>query len=380
MIQPIKHFAVNWIDGMKISQKHFMKQENHFTDAIRDVSSYSINDLNYGLLPFKDIATRDKIFTIYNTATNDVQLIIKECHAITPSGHRIALNDLKININSLSADNKKDVQDMAGQQFYILISVNPFERLPTGEFDPEETPPRHISTQPKYHVELVPVNTAAKEQAGGNYIVAGRVIIKGGVANADLSFIPPCTSVHSDAVLLRYYNDFAESVAGLQQFASRINKKNDFRDQNSVLANCIKQLCNEMLVQFVNNYFYYRNIIHQLPPAYMVDVFAKLAYSLYNTIEAFNPKDKEETLNYCYEWSDVSPHLLLNQLSAVVEINYDHYKNGEYMQSISLLLKSLYSILEKLSGLEYIGQHKENIIVQEQAVAHVVKEKEAGAY
>ena len=198
---------------------------------------------------------------------------------------------------------------------------------------------------------------------------------KNGMANADVSFIPPCTTVNNHPLLLKYYQDFAKTIASLQQFATRIIQKNHYKNQNVALTQSIKELCSVMLSQFGDWYFYYRNISHQIAPIFMIDMFSKLAHSIYIAIEKIPEKEKEEALNYCYEWSDVPPHLLLNQLSAVVEINYDHYKNGEYMKSINMLLTSLYNIWEKLSGLEYIGQHKENIIVKEQALTQVVKDK-----
>lgn len=375
MIQPIKHLSVNWVDGMKISQKHFTAQENHFLDSLRDTASYAVNQFNYGLLPVKDGISEYSTFDIYNSATNDVQLIIKQCHAITPAGYRIAISNFSINVNSLPSFNSRIISNDGDGQFYILISVNPFDHVPAGEFDPEETPPRHISTLPKYHVEIVPVSSVNNERSGGNYIVAGRILFTNGLVNADAAFIPPCTSVHSHPVLLNYYNEFAKKIAGLQQFAVRIIQKNNFKNQNSVLAESIKKLSEIMLNEFAGSYFYYRNTVHQLAPVYLINVFAQLAHALYNAIEIMPPKDKEEMLNYCFEWSDVAPHILLNQLSAVIEINYNHHQNGEYMQTISKLMQSLHDIWEKLSGLEYIGQHKENIVVKEQAITQVVKEK-----
>jgi hypothetical protein len=372
MIKAILHHAVNWVDGMKISQKHFASQENHFLDSIRDTTSYSINKFNYGLLPIGDIEVNNSIFDVFNSATNDIQLIIKKCHAITPAGYRVAINNMTININELTGSIKNEMEE---EDYYILIAVNPFEQIPGGEFDPEETPPRHLFTQAKYHIQLVSVNINNNENSSGNYIIAGKVQYKNGMANTDVSFIPPCTTVNSHPLLLRYYQDFARIIGSLQQFATRIIQKNNYKNQNVALTQSIKELCSVMLNQFGNSYFYYRNISYQIAPIYMIDIFSKLAHNLYIAIEKIPEKEKEEALNYCYEWSDIPPHLLLNQLSTIVEINYDHYKNGEYMKSISLLLNSLYNIWEKLSGLEYIGQHKENIVVKEQALTQMVKDK-----
>ena len=36
MVPKIKHHAVNWIDGMKISKSHFAETNNFIYDQIRD--------------------------------------------------------------------------------------------------------------------------------------------------------------------------------------------------------------------------------------------------------------------------------------------------------------------------------------------------------
>jgi len=375
MIQPIKHFPVNWVDGMKISQKHFIAQENYFLDTLRDASSCIINQFNYGLLPVTESTLVNNTFDIYNSATNDVQLVIKQCQALTPAGFRIAISNLSINVNSLPSFNKQMLANETEKQYYIIVSVNPFDHIPAGEFDPEETPPRHISTQPKYNVEIVAANTVNNESAGGNYIVVGRVSFTNGLVSADATFLPPCTNLHSHPVLLNYYNDFAKKMASIQQFAVSIIQKNSFKNQNSVLAESVKNISSVLLTQFANSYFYYRNTVHQLSPIYFVNVFAQLAHTLYNALDILPAKEKEEMLNYCYEWSEIAPHVLLNQLSGIIEINYDHHKNGEYVLSINALLQSLFAIWGKLSSLEFIGQHKENIVVTEQVTTQVIKDK-----
>jgi hypothetical protein len=359
---------------MKISRRHFTAQEDFLLDTIRDTASYGMNSYNYGLLP--EGHQPEQVFDIYNSATNDVQLHIRHCQAITQAGYRIAIDDLRISVNALGAGAYRQAQEAEGvTQWYILISVNPFDREPAGGFDPEETPPRHLHTLPKYHVELVPAQMVNHSRTGGNYIVAGRILSDNGLVTADAAYIPPCTSLHSHPVLLSYYNAFAQSMAALQQYALRIVQKNSYKNQNSSLAASIRQLCETLLQQFAGSYFYYRNMVHQQPPVHLISIFAQLAHALYVSIELLPPQEKEEALNYCFEWSEVPPHTLLNELSAVVEINYDHHGNGTYMKTIERMLRSLCLIFEKLSGLEYIGQHKENIVVKEEAVTRVVKDR-----
>jgi len=79
-------------------------------------------------------------------------------------------------------------------------------------------------------------------------------------------------------------------------------------------------------------------------------------------------REKEEMQNYIYEWSNISPHNLDTLLSTVAEINYNHNNCGEHLNDIKMLLDNLVAAFRKLSELDYIGQRRENIIVNEQQI------------
>lgn len=375
MIQPIKNFAVNWTDGMKISEKHLIAHDDFLLDTVRDSNSLRCNNFNYGLLPINLAkGADDTIFDVYNTATNDVQVVIKHCSALTAAGYRIELSDYKTNIKSLikSVDEKKENIEEA---YYILISSNPFDRVPFGNIDPEETPPRHPSTQTKHNIELLSESILKNGSTGGNYLIIGKVNIKDNIAAADQNFIPPCTSIYSHPVLISYYGSFAKSMGNLQQYALAIIQKAVKTNQNTTLATNVKSLCGILIGHFANVYFNYRNIVPQQPPIYMVEVFSSMALHAYNNTQVLATGELEEMLNYSFEWSEIAPHTLLNQLSAVAEINYDHNNCGEHLFEIQRLLMSIEIIFSKLSSLDYIGQRKENIIVNEKDITPISKVK-----
>ena len=110
-------------------------------------------------------------------------------------------------------------------------------------------------------------------------------------------------------------------------------------------------------------------------PAHFVNAAAVLSNYMYTAISILPEKEKEELLNYFFEWSDITQVLFLNQLSATIEINYDHYQVGLYTNNIQTMLNTMVNIWQKLNTLEYIGQHKENIVVKEERITKVVKEK-----
>lgn len=375
MIQSIKNFAVNWTDGMKISEKHLIAHDDFLLDTVRDTNSLRCNNFNYGLLPIPTVkGSDDMIFDVLNTATNDVQVVIKHCSALTAAGYRIDLSDYRTNVKSLmkSVDNKQTHFDEA---YYILISSNPFARIPFGDIDPEETPPRHPYTQTKYSIELLSESFLKNGATSGNYLIIGKVNMKDNIASADKNFIPPCTSIHSHPVLLGYYGTFAKSMGDLQQYALTIIRKTAKVNQSSTLASNVKNLCGTLLNHLSSIYFNYRNIVPQQAPIYMVDVFSSMALRIYYFTEVLESGELEEMLNYTFEWSEIAPHMLTNQLSAVADLNYDHNDCGEHFLAIQRLLKSLEIIFSKLSDLDYIGQRRENIIVHDTDITPTPKTK-----
>ena len=51
MRDQLKHFPVNWIDGMKISKNHFIAQDDAAKNALYDLASLMVSPLRYGILP-----------------------------------------------------------------------------------------------------------------------------------------------------------------------------------------------------------------------------------------------------------------------------------------------------------------------------------------
>lgn len=368
MIQTIKHYPVNWVDGMKISQQHLIDQENFVIDSLRDSNSILINNFNYGLLPISDQHADKSVYEILNTASNDAQLIIKRCSAVTKAGYRIELVDYNVNIRSLTKKTDGVEQEEQDGDYYIIASVNLFEKIPFGDIDPEEIPPRHPHTLPKYKIELVNTTILNSSYSGGDYLVLGKVMIKSNIAQIDSHFIPPCVSVQSHPKLVEHYNSFVISLSNIRQFAFRIIQKSAHKNQNTALAQNVKTLCQTVISTIGENYFEFKNIAMNQPPIFMMNIFSKFALHLYNNTQMMIPAELEEMLNYSLEWSEVAPHTILNNLTTVAEINYDHHNSGEAFMQINHMLRSLEIVFGKLSELDYIGQRKESIIVNEQEV------------
>ncbi|MFT3936526.1 MAG: hypothetical protein QM726_23070 [Chitinophagaceae bacterium] len=386
MIIPKKYQSVNWTDGMKVNKEHFISTENFVSDSLRDVASVSVNSYNFGLLPpLKGSGAVLSNYAVSKTATNQLQIRVGYCQAITPGGVRISITgdglsnyalSKTIDLATAAKSTEKDgVPNTGTEYFYVVIVANLFERVVSGNPDPEEVPVRQPFTQPYYDIELMHATQVSLDQLGGFHLVIGRIAKTGDDFSKDESFIPPCSSITSNDILLERYKVVGKAMEDVQNLSLQIVQKINYKDQKSQIAQDIKAFCQTILGFSNQHYFYFRNMVHQQPPVFLLNAISSFSSFIHSYLQTLPEKEKEALLNYFFEWSDITPVIFLSKLSSIIEIDYNHYAVGGNMNNIISLLHSVVLILEKLNTLEYIGQHKENIVVKEEVVAHSVKEK-----
>jgi len=381
MIIPQKYLAVNWADGMKVNKEHFIDTENFFVDQVRDAASLGITRLNFGLLPpLTGSGAQLSDYVVSKTTTNQLQITINYCQAITPGGVRIqiAQESLKEYIRLSDVLEEEEGQELEARDteyFYVIMVVNLFEKVMYGNPDPEEIPIRQPYTQPRYTVQVAHASSINTAELGAYHLVIGRIRKNGNEFYKDENFIPPCTTVMSSERLVKYYRDITQYLSDIQNISLQIIQKINYKNQKSTVAQNIKQACQSVLNYCAAHYFNLRNIVHQQPPVYLVDAMAQMANYLFSFIQSLPESEKEEMLNYFFEWSDITPVIFSNKLSEVIEINYDHYSNGAYFAAIEDMLRHILTIWRKLNTLEYIGLRKENIVVKEEVLSKVTKDR-----
>src|ERR1035438_4501084 len=158
MHEPLKYFHVNWIDGMKINKNHFIALENAFKDQVKDAMAIGLNDKNWGLLP--GLNERNNPLKIVLTIDNQKTLQVKifECRAITPGGARIEIYENSSSQQGFTVPFPENTFEITGrgieQMVYIAIAADPFSRVPVGNADPSEEPPRYPFVNPAYNVHI----------------------------------------------------------------------------------------------------------------------------------------------------------------------------------------------------------------------------------
>ena len=357
---------VNWVEGMDVNYGHFQQLENYFIDRLCDNQAGRLTGYNYGLLPAIDGKGNSSEFDISEQVTGKVEIKLIRCNALTAGGCRISYNPLHDQIllytHSFDAENES-----IGMEKYwdVVLTINPFKRVPVGIPNEDETPPRHPDSMEQYGLSILPEGVIYRNQLGFHHLVIGRIRQRGGRYEVDSNYIPPCASMTSHADLLSYYESFGTHLSDIERTSRKIIAKIRNRTQNAPLAIHIGSLCEEIMRYISSIYFTYRNAGKDMAPIYIVDYFSTLAHICFVSLNFISKQEKEEMLRYFYEWSDVNPGTFEELLSKTLGIIYEHENIRVIMLQIESFLQVMSELWIKLSTLEYIGQHKDNIVVSE---------------
>lgn len=363
---------------MKLSSDHFVATDQFNQDFVRDVSSVFISNFNYGLLPPFTGHRSSHDIEILEKATNHIEIRVRHCNAITADGCRIDIpessnfDDQLYYAHYFNAENA----DYAKITLYnILLVVNPFERVPSGNPDPQDNPPRYPDISKSYSISILPASEMAPKAADSYHLTIGQLFFENGRISINRNYIPPSSSMISHPDLIRYYELFASYINDLQLAAFKIIEKTSSRDSVTVLGKNIRLLSEKLLDYIAEIFFSYRNVGYQQSPVHIAGYCSSLAHVFFTGIKLIESKEREEMLKYFYEWRDVTPGNFEELLARNIEMVYDHQNIYASISMAEEFLKVMIVLWNKLGTLEYIGQRKENIVVAEQQVVQQVQPK-----
>jgi hypothetical protein len=370
MLTDLLHLPVNWIDGMKISRKHFEQTEQFVHEQLRDLAAQQLTDYNFGILP----AERSLDLTVFCDFSQQINVELNSCKAVTPNGSRIqisASDAVKANTTLKEMAGKFGLQASQLQNIYIVLSVNPFKRVPTGEPLMDENPPRYPFTGPELKLDIIPA-----EQINTSQLVTSLVVGKISNQNGELIFqkeyIPSCAAVNSLPSLAEWHVKFRQLLESWEKYClmivQKINSKTQSQQPN-VLASSIQSISTKIFEQLVGQKLHYQWIISKSAPIYMFTALLRNIQYVHAILQCYPEKDKEEMLNYFAEWTDAQAGNLENQTLRVLQTQYNHYDVVSVFQDIYQAYTAYIQIFQKLSQLDFIGKKKgQNIFVIEQQV------------
>ncbi|MCX6188062.1 MAG: hypothetical protein NTW54_00370 [Bacteroidetes bacterium] len=368
MVPKIKHHAVNWIDGMKISKSHFAETNNFIYDQIRDGISLQLTNFNYGLLPPLSGEKTSLTFTVKETQSEKYKVSLSHCRAITHGGCRIEVLEGGEEISS-TIEVAADIAKKGTGIFDVVLTVNPFVRVPAGTPNAEEQPPRHPFEKPLIEISVVPTEQIKATELGEHFIIIGRLHYKSNEFVFDQRFIPACTSIIAHPALKTIYNTLGGYLNSIQSYSTNIVKKVLDNSQDAGVALNVRLVCERLVYYTSASFFSFRSMLPQQSPIYVVEMFSRLANEAKVGINCLKEKDREELLNYFKEWTDLTPGQFMGMLDEVIDIEYDHNDCYDALAKVDYMLSILASLLDKLNALELIGRKKErDIFVREKEI------------
>jgi len=213
-----QYLPVNWMDGMKINKSHFISQNNASVYNTAYSVKSLLNNFNYGLLPNNN-GDNAKIFVSADNQ-QQVQIRLQKFVAVTLGGYIIYFNgddQAEKLFNAAIPNLSVPYSELKEKSFeyFVVITVNPYERIAYGNASPNETPLRLPYTLPTYGVELVPVSEARKNAFGDFQLPLAKVKIEEQKVILDENYIVPCCSLNS-------HNDLVEIHAALEEFFAKM--------------------------------------------------------------------------------------------------------------------------------------------------------------
>jgi len=365
MPEKIKHFPVNWIDGMKINKNHFLAMQENTDEAVKEAVSSQLTSINYGLLPINGNSNSIKMNLIVDNHKL-LKVKIDECHAITPSGNRIEIDrEIDNNLDSSLVYPEAVHTIISGEKIGLLacISVNSKKRIPFGELDPDENPPRYPYTQPEYLLHLIPEENIKNNGLGNSFLTVGRIIVSESETSIDDSYIPPSTTVSSHLSLLEDFNDLDKFLGQIEIYANQISQKINSKSQNNnILSQLLDVICDKTLTFLGQEINVFRWFMPNRPPAYMYNSIISLARILKNYIDSRSGSGKEELLNYFSEWCNISQGDFEVLFNDTINSGYNHNHIDATSAQVFKFTQTIQELFSILTRLDYIGKRKDGSI------------------
>lgn len=377
-LKEISHYPVNWIDGMKVSRKHFIQMDAATADQMRDVAALQLNHLNYGLLsPLKNYPSSLEIEIQIDTQSI-IQCVLKSCRAITADGIRIEV------INSQNKSTYSAAQITAKHQhegdkdavYAVIVYTNIFDRQPTGEPDADEQPIRHPYSAPKIMLDIIPFEQL--DAAEGNYLVLTKLIYADGRWSKDENYIPPCVAVQNHKKLYDAYINLGNQLGEVGSYCTNIVQKVKGEKQKTSLSLNIQEVSEKMISFLADKIVFYRWLNSQRPPVYVIENFVSMAYCLKTSFDCLTEKDREEMFKYFEQWTNLKPVEFDNHLQEVLKIQYEHNDIAIAVNGVQEFMNMISQLFGKLSKLKFIGEQPDTGIVLGETIEPKKPEKKAG--
>lgn len=350
-MERMQHFPVNWVDGMKISKQQFLELENNLFDQIRDANALGLTDYNFGILPAPE-SGRDSL--MIDVSSDHVDL--KSCRAITRAGARIEIMDLDYSALRQPLQHLMGSFDFRQSPFwYVVVGVNPFERVPYGNPAPDTVPVRQLYATPKYELSIIPSEQTLSPKIAAYAIPVAK--IRGGTGGTELdrTYIPPCARLNSSMELLHVHHQLDQELGFLLDKAVLIIQKITFRRKReslNPLANDIYLMASRTMEFITNTLDAYRMLLPHQPPIMFIEYFMRFARTQHTALMLIQYKDL--TMDYFdQKIREFQINVFNSAIQNLINLTYNHFEVRQALDKVENLMEQLKVLFGSLSTMDY---------------------------
>lgn len=368
MKDQLKYFPVNWMDGMKINKSHFIAQDDAWCNALADTAALSTSPIRFGVLPSSVAGENNFSVNVAVDNQGTLRASVQACEAVTSGGVRIHLPSVAESSTDGVPSASFDFRTSGSENVYwVVLTVNPYERVAGGSPDLSENPPRYPYVCPSCKV-LVVSNSQYSQYAHHPYaLFIGKVLVNGNDIRVDEEYIPPsfCVSAHPD--LLALHGELDQYLSTLEMRSTQIVQKIFRKSQQNELSELVLFLCDRVMLYLGQTITDFRwSVVHDTP-AKLFTTIAGLSRVMKNTIDLRIGSGKEELMNYLSEWCELNQGELENLFTAIANMRYDNNDINNNINKTIQFVKVIGKLFDTLSNLEFIGKRKESgIFVKEE--------------
>jgi hypothetical protein len=348
MLPQIKHFPVNWIDGMKISKFHFQQQENATNDQIRDLAGILMTSYNYGLLPQHNSTKQPLDIQFTSDHSGFVKVKVLACRAITPGGVRIEITD-----KTYPVEASIQLKEMQVTAYELILVADPFTRSPLGQPNPEESPIRQPFATTNYRLEILPYPQTYHPEYSAYQLSIGRLRVDGEVVKLSEHYIPACVQVSSFPRLLAIHNRLLQQLGNAEIAATEVIQKMLSKSKPTNVDKAILAIAQQTMFYLSNGTDTFRMIYSQQPPLLMVEYFVRWARVISLTLNTFLRKDREDLLNYLHAWFELAPREVENLLRSLLTLEYFHNESQDALAKVEIFAEKVVQLLQKLGEMQH---------------------------
>ena len=351
-----KYKQINWVDGMKINKDHFIGLENYFISRIQSWRSSTIDQYNYGLLPFDDtIEQTIKFQAVIDNQYLNVKLI--NCQAITQGGYWINISDESSDAGGtgkIDIETSLELKNVQEGEYYLIISVDPYSRGPVGKVSAAEDPLRFPFVVPEYKLHLSNVDVEVAGKLGSDSLILGKISYKDNKPEIINEYIPPCSSIQSHPLLIKSYTHLTQSLYALELNIIELITEINSRESSNILTKTILHLSEKLLTFLGVHSTEYRWYLKNKPPVYLLDWVVTIAKIFKNAYETRTAEEREKLLNYFYDHFDINPSKFKQLLDHTIEIEYDHNDINQSLKKAGDFFDVILSLFNELKKMEFI--------------------------